>query len=358
MTQRPAVLPDHPRSPVAARSPVADALSDVLRNVRLTGALFFLQDLSSPCEHARVPHGTTLAPTLAARAENVISYHVITEGRLWGGLYDGGAAPVPLEAGDVLVVPRGDRYFIGMTADPPAPPDGPAAVAFLSRMASGKLPLLLSVGGGRAPRARIMCGFLGCDDRPFNPLLAALPRLLVVRGARGRRAAPQDRLERLLELTLAESQEPEPGGVSVRLRLSELIFVETIRRPLAALRPEQTGWLAGRRDEVVGRALALLHGEPSRTWTLPTLAKEVGTSRSALADRFARLVGQPPMAYLTQWRMQLAARLLTEGATKISAVATEVGYDSEAAFSRAFKRAAGTAPAAWRGRNQTRALSA
>jgi AraC-like DNA-binding protein len=136
----------------------------------------------------------------------------------------------------------------------------------------------------------------------------------------------------------------------VRLRLSELIFVETIRRHLATMGARETGWLAGLRDETVGRALALLHEQPARTWTLPALAKEAGASRSALADRFTRLVGQPPMAYLTQWRMQLAARLLADGERKVAAVASEVGYDSEAAFSRAFKRAAGRAPAAWRGR--------
>ena len=136
------------------------------------------------------------------------------------------------------------------------------------------------------------------------------------------------------------------------MRLSELIFVETIRRHLSTIPPEQTGWLAGLKDEVVGKAVVLLHQQPSKPWTLASLAKEVGASRSALAERFTKVVSHPPMAYLAQWRMQLAAQMLSDGTRKISAVALEVGYDSEAAFSRAFKRAAGVAPTAWRDRRQ------
>ena len=341
MTQRPASLPDRPQTLAAE----PDALSHVLRAVRLTGAVFFISEVSSPCPPACVPEGTVLAPSLSPRTQNVISYHVVTRGRLWAGLYGDGRL-VPLDAGDILIIPRGDSYFLGLEREVPPPPDAPMVLGFMTRVASGQMPFLLPNGGGRAPRGQVVCGFLGCDDRPFNPLVASLPPLFVIRGALGRR--PADRLDRLIELTLAESEQPEPGGASVRLRLSELIFVETIRRHLATIGARDTGWLAGLRDETVGRALALLHEQPARAWALPTLAKEAGASRSALAERFTRLVGQPPMAYLTQWRMQLAARLLSDGERKVSAVASEVGYDSEAAFSRAFKRAAGRAPAAWR----------
>jgi AraC-like DNA-binding protein len=342
MTQRPESLPDRPPAPAAE----PDALSHVLRAVRLTGAVFFISEVSSPCPPACVPEGTVLAPSLSPRTQNIISYHVVTRGRLWAGLYGDGRL-VPLDAGDILVIPRGDSYFLGLDREVPPPPDTAMVLGFMTRLASGQMPFLIPNGGGRAPNGQVVCGFLGCDDRPFNPLLASLPPLFVMRGTARRTRA--DRLDRLIELTLAESEQPEPGGASVRLRLSELIFVETIRRHLATIGARDKGWLAGLRDETVGRALALLHEQPARTWTLPTLAKEAGASRSALADRFTRLVGQPPMAYLTQWRMQLAARLLTDGARKVSAVASEVGYDSEAAFSRAFKRAAGHAPAAWRG---------
>ncbi len=134
------------------------------------------------------------------------------------------------------------------------------------------------------------------------------------------------------------------------LSLSELMFVEVVRQHLAMLPAEQTGWLVGLRDPLVGRALALLHERPARPWTLPRLAKEVGSSRSTLAERFTQFVGLSPMRYLGHWRMQLAARLLADGTGKLSAVASDVGYDSEAAFSRAFKKIVGMAPTNWRQR--------
>jgi transcriptional regulator GlxA family with amidase domain len=163
--------------------------------------------------------------------------------------------------------------------------------------------------------------------------------MLTLRGASGR-------LRHLVDLALAEVD--GAGGASVRERLSESMFIETVRQHLATLEPNQAGWLAGLQDPVVGRALALLHGRPAESWTVVSLAKEIGVSRSVLADRFTKLVGQPPMQYLTGWRMQAAAHLLSGGTAKVSEVASEVGYDSEAAFSRAFKKATGAAPAAWR----------
>jgi AraC-like DNA-binding protein len=200
-----------------------------------------------------------------------------------------------------------------------------------------------------------VCGFLGCDLEPFNPLLATLPRLLHVR--RGPRSTG-DPLDQLIDFTVAESRERRAGGECVRLRLSELMFVEVVRRHLATLPAEETGWLAGLRDPMVGRALALLHSRPAQPWTLESLARDVGLSRSVLAERFAHLVGHPPMGYLTRWRMQVAARLLADGLAKVSAVAREIGYDSEAAFSRAFKRAAGMPPGVWRRRHAARPAAA
>jgi AraC-like DNA-binding protein len=347
MTDRPAFLPPHPNQALPARSmppgPGPDTLSDVLRTVRLTGSVFFLSEISSPCDSARVAEGTSLAPALAPRTQNVISYHVVAEGACWAGLYEGD--PVRLEAGDVLVFPHGDSYYIGLDREMPGPPNVQACVGYLSAISRGQLPFVLTGGGGGPERAKLVCGFLGCDQRPFNPLLDSLPRLMIVRG--GKRPAG-DRLDRLIELALAEAREQNPGGESVRLRLSELVFVEAIRRHLATMPQGESGWLAGLRDEAVGRALTSLHAQPTHGWTLASLAKASGTSRSGLADRFNRLVGQPPMQYLMRWRMQLAAQLLSDGWSKVGAVAAEVGYDSEAAFSRAFKKVSGVAPATWR----------
>jgi len=347
MTIRPASLLQRPNQATPAPSmptgPGPDTLSDVLRTVRLTGSVFFLSEISSPCEAARVPEGALLAPALAPRTQNVISYHVVAEGACWAGLYQG--APVRLEAGDVLVFPHGDSYYIGLERAIPGAPDVQAVIGYLRAISTGQLPFAMSNGGGGPERAQLVCGFLGCDQRPFNPLLDSLPRMMIMRG--GKRSAG-DRLDRLIELALAEAQEQNPGGESVRLRLSELVFVEAIRRHLASMPHGETGWLAGLRDQAVGRALASLHAQPTHAWTLTSLAKASGTSRSALADRFNRLVGQPPMQYLMRWRMQLAAQLLSDGWAKVAAVAGQVGYDSEAAFSRAFKKVAGVAPATWR----------
>ena len=205
--------------------------------------------------------------------------------------------------------------------------------------------MFYEIGGGGPERARIVCCFLGCDERPYNPLLAALPQVIHLSAA-----GPQTStgwLGTLVNIAAKESRSARPGSENVLARLSELMFVETIRRYLETLPPAETGWLAGLRDPVVGQALAALHGEPSEPWTVERLARLVGLSRSVLAERFTAMVGQPPMQYLALWRMQLASRLLIDGG-QVAAVAAAVGYESEAAFSRAFKKLVGAAPATWR----------
>jgi AraC-like DNA-binding protein len=323
-----------------------DPLSDVLRAVRLTGAVFFRVDATAPWV-IEMPDSTALAAVTVPRAQHVISYHVVTRGSCCGALL--GGDPVRLEAGDVLVFPHGDPYVMSIAPGMRGGPDPAEVLAFMGQMAAGRLPLAVAEGGGGPEPLGLVCGFLGCDVHPFNPLLAELPRLLHVPQAFG----AGDPLGRLIEFAIAESQERRAGGECVRLRLSELMFVEVVRLYLAGLPAEQTGWLAGLRDRTIGRALALLHERPGDAWTLERLARDVGLSRSALAERFTHFVGDPPMQYLTRWRMQAAARLLADGQVKVSAVARRVGYDSEAAFSRAFKKAAGVPPAAWRARYAT-----
>jgi AraC-like DNA-binding protein len=321
-----------------------DLVSEVLRTVRLTGALFFRVEASAPWV-MELPEGATLASSLPSGAQNVISYHIVTRGSCWGGLSDG--APVRLAAGDVLVFPRGDAYTMSIARGMRGGPPRAEILALMHEMSAGRLPFVISEGGAGGERMDLVCGFLSCDMRPFNPLLATLPRVIHLHGAFG---AGDDPLSRLIEFTIAESRDRRPGGECVRLRLSELMFIEVVRRYLATLAPAQTGWLAALRDPTVGRALTVLHQRPADAWTLDSLASAVGRSRSALADRFTHFVGQPPMQYLTHWRMQMAARLLHDGSAKVAAVALEVGYESEAAFSRAFKRIAGVSPAMWRAR--------
>ena len=337
-------------APESGRETGVDPLSDVLRGVRLTAAVFFRVEARSPWVIG-LPDGATIARSVTPRAQHVISYHVVTDGRCWGGVP--GEPPVALEPGDVLVLPHGDPYVMSLSSDLRGGP-GPAEVlSFLGAMSAGRLPFTVTEDGGGPEHLQLVCGFLGCDVRPFNPLLATLPRLLRVRRTG---SGADDSLDRLVELTVSEARDRRPGGECVRLRLGELMFVEVVRRHLAALPREQRGWLAGLRDPVVGRALGLLHERPAHPWTLEELARAAGASRSVLAERFAHFVEDPPMQYLTRWRMQIAARLLAEGTRKVSAVALEVGYDSEAAFSRAFKKAAGVPPATWRRRHAARAL--
>jgi AraC-like DNA-binding protein len=210
---------------------------------------------------------------------------------------------------------------------------------------STPLPLFYQHGGGGPDRARVVCCFLGWDERPYNPVLTALPT--VIHLSAGGPRSTTGWLSTLIGIAARESGSARPGGENVLERLSELMFVETIRCYLETLPPAETGWLAGLRDPVVGQALAALHGEPKEQWTVEGLARLAGVSRSVLAERFTEMVGHPPMQYLTLWRMQLASRLLIDGG-QVAAVAEAVGYESEPSFSRAFKKLVGQAPAAWR----------
>lgn len=316
-----------------------DPLSDVLETVRLEGALFFLWEPSAPYA-SQVPEGSAFGDRILPGAERIISYHIVTEGPCWAAV--SGEEPVRLETGEILVVPHGDAYVISSAPVPAASEHDDSEVEFFRRMAAGELPPVVR-GGGGGEENRLICGFLGCDVRPFNPVLSALPRMITLSPP-----AQGDPLPRLVEFALVESREARGGGRCVLSRLSELMFVEVIRRYLALNPSEDGGWLSGLRDPVVGRALALLHQRPAFSWTLESLAKEVGASRSTISERFAKTVGQPPMQYLARWRMQIAARRLADGAEKVYAVAQEVGYESEASFSRAFKRIVGVAPAEWR----------
>jgi AraC-like DNA-binding protein len=336
MTQRPESLPERPAGAAI------DPLSDVLRAIHFTRAIYYTVDAAGPWAPIQVPPGVELAAGLGANTRTVLSFHVIVEGGCWTGLDapegGGAAASIALERGDVVVYPRGDAYFLAQDFAAPATGGGDAAAmrGLLAGVADGSIPAGFRSGPAGADRTRFVCGFLGCDAPPFNPLLQALPRMLVVRRASGR-------LERLVELALAEVE--GAGAASVRERLSESMFIETVRSHLALGAP---GWLDGLGDPVVGRALSLIHASPTEPWTTASLAHQAGASRSTFADRFTRLVGQPPMRYLASCRMRLAADRLSHPDATVAEAAHSAGYDSEAAFSRAFKKATGVTPGAWR----------
>lgn len=311
-----------------------DPLSDLLRVVRLDGAYFYTVEAAEPWSvHSVAAH--ELAPRILPAAEHLISYHIVTEGRCFGGLTS--HDQVELTAGDVIVFPHGDPHVMSSAPGLKVGPD-------VHSSSSARYPETVVLGDSGRRAASFVCGFLGCDRRPFNPLLAALPRMMHVRGMSN---AWLDGLTRQLS---AESRLGRAGADSVLTRLAELMFIELLRRHLESLPPGQTGWLAGLRDELVARVLGLIHARPGHPWTLEELARQAASSRSNVARRFTELVGRPPMQYLAQWRMQVAAGLLTQSGAKVAAIAAEVGYDSEAAFSRAFKKATGVAPGAWRER--------
>jgi AraC-like DNA-binding protein len=316
----------------------ADALSEVLRAVRLTGAVFFRLEAYEPWV-AETPPASACAPCVMPWAQHVIEYHIIRSGACWGGLL--GAPPVWLEAGDIIAFPQGDAHVLSSAPGLRQPPD----LSFYRKAIAAGTPFSCQLGGPGPPSAGVICGFLGCDARPFNPLLGALPRMLHLRARADRDGSW---MQQLVSAAIAEADGRRIGGPAILARLSELMFAELVRCHVEAMPPEEAGWFAALRHPQVGHALNLLHARPAAPWTLDELAREVGMSRSSLADRFARLVGYPPMQYLARWRMQLAAGMLAEGGQQVARVALEVGYDSEAAFSRAFHKLVGMPPAAWR----------
>lgn len=328
--------------PVATQR--VDVLSDVLRGIRLAGATFFLVEASHPWA-AEAPAAPMLAPALVPGARHVISYHAVVRGCCWGGLL--GQAPVALGAGDVLILPQGDAYALCTAPHVQSGACLDSTLSFFRAMAAHALPPVVRASALDAHQVEIVCGFLVCDALHDSPVLSALPRLLVVHGNDPHRS---ERLDQLIDYAARETRELAAGGDCVLTRIGELIFVEAVRRYLAAEVEEHAGWLAGLRDPVVGRALALLHARPGEAWTVERLAAEVGRSRSALAERFRALVGQAPMQYLSRWRIQLAVRRLEQTRVKVGVLALELGYESEAAFSRAFKQATGTPPSRWRPR--------
>lgn len=322
---------------------IADALSEVMKSVRMTGAVFFNVDAKAPWV-VELPPRDVILPLILPDAEHLISYHIVVEGSCFAAV-DGGD-PIELHAGEVIVMAGGDPHVIssipGMRADPTT--DNRPANA-----ESNQFPFPVKFGKEGPVTARLICGFLACDTRPFNPLLENLPQVMVADSSEGKATW----LKELISLTMREAGSRSAGRETVLGRFSELLFIEVVRQYLKRLPPGHQGWLAGLRDPFVGKALSLLHYAPSRDWTLEDLARQVGTSRSQIAERFTCLVRIPPMQYLAKWRMQIAAGLLSNN-ENIAAVAGKIGYGSEAAFSRAFKKHVGIPPSHWRDRKSRR----
>lgn len=313
-----------------------DALSDVLRITRLKGGVFLHAELSDPWSLSVEIKPESCAPFLGETAD-VIPYHYVLEGKL--RVQIPGKPVCELKPGELGLFPRNDSHVLGGDLNLPPTP----STLVVKAPVNGSLATIRH--GGDGARTRIVCGFLAGEKLETNPIICALPRLLHLDYREG---ASAGWIRSTLQYAADEIASGRMGSETVFAKISELLFVEAIRRYTETLPEGQTGWLAGLKDPYVSRALALLHARVAEPWTVEELGRQVGLSRSALADRFGEVIGLPPMQYLTHWRMQSAAQELRNSNKSVLQIALQVGYDSEAAFSRAFKRVIGLPPATWR----------
>jgi len=318
-----------------------DVLSEVLKVVKLQGAMFYNGEFSSPWSLCS-PASRRVAPHLAPGAGHVIIYHLLTEGHASARLLDG--ERIALDAGDIVIFPHGDEHILE---------NGPRTqpvdmLGELARIMANGLKVSRFGGGGEV--TRFVCGFMACDPRLSQVFLSGLPPVFKVSI---RNLASGNWLENSIRFSVNEADASRAGGAAVLAKLSEVLFVETLRSYIAQLPAEQTGWLAGARDSEVGKTLALIHRNPAHSWTLAALAKEAGLSRSVLAERFRHYLNEPPMAYLTRWRLHLGAQMLASTSYSVAQIGSEVGYESEAAFNRAFKREFTVPPARFRSQSRS-----
>lgn len=316
-----------------ARNDSAALLTDVLSRIRLAGAIFMRGEYSEPWAF-ETPPSPQLAAMLAKGSERLIPFHVVRFGRAW---VDGDDLHRELRVGDLAILPHAQQHWLG---GGPRPPSAVPIGELIPPLPWTSMPVVRMDGGGE--RTEIVCGYFRCDELLFNSVIRHLPSIFVVR--------PDGPVAEFLNASMnyVMSEAPVTGiEAPLTARLPELIFAEALRI-FSEAGSLDNGWLAATVDPVIGRALALLHADPARDWTVDDLAREAGTSRSVLAERFTRLLEQSPMQYLTEWRMQIAADLLRNGRLKIADIAERVGYGSDAAFSRAFHRQVGVWPAGFR----------
>jgi len=318
-----------------------DALSDVLRVAHLTGGVFLRAEFFAPWCFASRLTPEHCSPVLGP-ASHMMIFHYVAEGEVHIQI-EGEQDEDLIETGEVVLLPRNNMHLIGSDLSLPAVP----GKEVIRPPRDGGLFSIHHGGTGNC--TRMVCGFLGCAGTEGNPVISSLPPLLRVKLEQGGAA---EWIRSTFQYAAEEVSAGRPGSETVLAKVSELLFVEAVRRYAEELPDGRTGWFSGLRDPHVARALALLHRDITRRWTVDELGREVGMSRSALADRFIRLIGVPPMHYLAAWRMQVATGKLRDTSGSLAQVAETVGYDSEAAFSRAFKKAFGTAPATWRRSNR------
>lgn len=315
-----------------------DVLSDVLRTIRLEGAIFLNGEMRAPwC--FKVPPSAYIAQVLKPGVQRLAICHLVLQGRCWAQAE--GGEPVRVEAGEVIVVPQGHAHVVGSGLQ--------QAAVDVDHVVTPRVPATERIRyGGDGETTVIVCSWFAYEGDAPNPMMANLPHLFTT-ALRSRSAGPW--IEQSIDFVLADAAAHKPGSEMLVAKVAEMLFAEVVRGYIEAMPANNPGWLAGLRDSQVGRCLALMHAEPARNWTVDELANEVHVSRSVLAEKFAELVGVPPMHYLTRWRMIVAAGLLRNDQANLARVAEGVGYESQEAFSRAFKREYGVAPGQWRQSN-------
>jgi len=320
----------------SAQQEQMDDLATVLRAARLSGGVFFRAEFSAPwCL------GGCLTPEMCAPfvgpAQHLVPYHYLVGGRIFVSVNDQPAQA--LDGGDVVLFPRND--FHTMASDVGLPSVSPADIV----VAAGQENMRVIRYGGGGAMATLVCGYLGCDHLLANPIMSALPAMMVLRVEDSPQA---DWIRSTVQYAAHEAAAGRQGSAAVLAKLSELLFIEAVRGHVQSLPEERTGWLAGLRDPALSRVLALMHGDIGHPWSVEELSRRAGLSRSSLADRFTRLIGVSPMHYLSDWRLQAAGQMLRDSRAPLARIAEKVGYESEAAFSRAFRKKFGRAPATWR----------
>lgn len=322
--------------PLPAAPSSSPALLTALSRLRLEGAIFLRAEYTEGWAFRSV--GRTIAGLVHPGAERVILFHVVASGRCWIQV-DGDDERHWAAAGDVIVLPYGDSHSMGGAAEVVPV----ASASLVTPPPWSAMPVIRHGEGG--PRTDVVCGYLRSDDPLFDPALRALPPVFVVRPPRGAAAG-------WVQSSIAYALESTADGVTsdslVATRLPELLLTEVLRLHLATAPATDRGWVAALHDPVLAPAMGLIHNVPERHWTVAELAAEVAVSRSVLDERFRQVLGRSPIRYLTEWRMHIAEDLLATSDASVASIARRVGYDSEEAFSRAFKRATGLAPAHWR----------
>jgi AraC-like DNA-binding protein len=305
-----------------------DPLGEALHVLRMSGTFYCRSELTAPW-------GLDLPAESGS-----MWFHVVNSGRCW--LEIDGEEPLLLQPGDFALVPHGQGHQLVSDHGAPTP-----RVDLLDYDYASDRYAILRYGGGGAGTS-IVCGTVRFGHPAARNLVALLPRTIVVEGQPGSLSPEADWMHSTLRLIAAEGRELRPGGEAVITRLSDILVIQAIRSWIAGDPAGQTGWLGALQDPRIGLALSLIHRDPAQPWSVASLARETAMSRSAFAARFTELVGEPVMKYVTRWRMQVALDWLQAEDAPVSAIATRLGYESEAAFSRAFKRTMGFSPGAAR----------